>query len=120
MKSLASPLIWRGILAIRVGVIAVAWPGITIGGVLVILFAVYAFLAAGIEAMRALGSETAGPVAGRLVLSIVDIAAGVVALAWPASPRSLSCSGSRRGPSSPAWQRLPSPSTSMQTPVNVL
>ena len=82
MKSLASPLIWRGILAILVGVIAVAWPGITVG-VFVIVFAVYAFLAAGIEAMRAFGSETAGPVAGRLVLFIVDVAAGVVALAWP-------------------------------------
>jgi uncharacterized membrane protein HdeD (DUF308 family) len=82
MKSLASPLIWRGLLAILVGVIAVAWPGITIGA-FVILFAVYAFLAAGTEAVRAFRSETAGPVAGRLVLSLLDIAAGVVALAWP-------------------------------------
>ena len=82
MKGLASPLIWRGILGIVVGVIAVAWPGITIGA-FVILFAVYAFLAAGMEAVRAFGSETAGPVAGRLVLSLLDVAAGVVALAWP-------------------------------------
>jgi uncharacterized membrane protein HdeD (DUF308 family) len=82
MTSLASPLIWRGLLAILVGVIAVAWPGITIGA-LVILFAVYAFLAAGMEVMRAFGSESAGPVAGRLALSLLDLAAGVVALAWP-------------------------------------
>jgi uncharacterized membrane protein HdeD (DUF308 family) len=82
MKSLASPPIWRGLLAIVVGVIAVAWPGITVGA-FVILFAVYAFLAAGMEAMRAFRSETAGPVVGRLVLSLVDVAAGVVALAWP-------------------------------------
>jgi uncharacterized membrane protein HdeD (DUF308 family) len=118
MKSLASPLIWRGILAILVGVIAVAWSGITVA-ILVILFAVYAFLAAGIQAMRALGSETAGPVAGRLALSIVDLAAAVVALAWPGIT-ALSCSWSRRGPASPARRRLPSPSTSAQTPVNVL
>ncbi|MCW2644542.1 MAG: protein of unknown function rane [Pseudonocardiales bacterium] len=82
MKSLASPLIWRGFLAILVGVIAVAWPGITVGA-FVILFAVYAFLAAGMEAARAFRSETAGPVAGRLVLAVLDAAAGVVALAWP-------------------------------------
>ncbi|MDX6249617.1 MAG: hypothetical protein QOF10_2977 [Kribbellaceae bacterium] len=82
MKSLASPLIWRGLLAILVGIIAVVWPGITVGA-FVILFAVYAFVAAGIEAMRAFRSKTAGPVVGRLVLSLVDVAAGVVALVWP-------------------------------------
>ncbi|MCW2674710.1 MAG: protein of unknown function rane, partial [Frankiales bacterium] len=82
MKSPATPLIWRGLLAILVGLIAVAWPGITIGA-FVILFAIYAFLAAGIEAMRAFRSETAGPVAGRLVLALLDVAAGVIALAWP-------------------------------------
>jgi uncharacterized membrane protein HdeD (DUF308 family) len=82
VKSLASPLIWRGFLAILVGVVAVAWPGITVGA-FVILFAVYAFLAAGMEAARAFRSETAGPVAGRLVLAVLDAAAGVVALAWP-------------------------------------
>ncbi|MCU1657422.1 MAG: protein of unknown function rane [Pseudonocardiales bacterium] len=82
MKSPASPLIWRGILAILVGVIAVAWPGITVGA-FVILFAVYAFLSGGMQAMRAFRSETAWPVAGGLVLSLLDVAAGVVALAWP-------------------------------------
>jgi uncharacterized membrane protein HdeD (DUF308 family) len=82
MKSLASPIIWRGILAVVVGVIAVAWPGITIWA-FVILFAVYAFLSAGVEAARAFRSETAGPVAGHLVLALLNVAAGVVALAWP-------------------------------------
>jgi uncharacterized membrane protein HdeD (DUF308 family) len=82
VKSLASPLIWRGLLAILVGIIAVVWPGITVGA-FVILFAVYAFVAAGMEAMRAFRSKTAGPVVGRLVLSLVDVAAGVVALVWP-------------------------------------
>jgi uncharacterized membrane protein HdeD (DUF308 family) len=82
MRGLESPLIWRGLLAILVGVIAVVWPGITVGA-LVILFAVYTFLAAGMEAMRAFRSETAGPVVGRLVLALLDVAAGVVALVWP-------------------------------------
>jgi hypothetical protein len=54
MKRLASPVIWRGILAIGVGVIAVAWPAITIWA-FVILFAAYAFLAADIETARASG-----------------------------------------------------------------
>jgi uncharacterized membrane protein HdeD (DUF308 family) len=82
VKRLTSPLVWRGLLAILVGVIAVAWPGITVGA-FVILFAVYAFLAAGMEAMRAFRSETAGSVAGRLLLSLLNVAAGVVALVWP-------------------------------------
>jgi uncharacterized membrane protein HdeD (DUF308 family) len=82
MKSLKSPLIWRGVLAILVGVIAVAWPDITVGA-FVILFAVYAFLAGGMEATRAFRSETGRAVAGRLVLSLLNIAAGVVALVWP-------------------------------------
>jgi len=82
MKNLDSTLIWRGLLAILVGVIAVAWPGITVGA-FVILFAVYAFLAAGLDAMRAFQSQSAGPVAGRLVLALLDVAAGVVALVWP-------------------------------------
>jgi uncharacterized membrane protein HdeD (DUF308 family) len=82
MKNLASPLIWRGLLAILMGVIAVAWPGITVGA-FVILFAVYAFLAAGMEAMRAFRSQSAGPVAGRLVLALLDVAAGIIALVWP-------------------------------------
>ena len=81
MKSLASPSIWRGLLAIVVGVIAVAWPGVSVGAF--ILFAVYAFLAAGTEAVRAFRSETTEPVAGGLVLSLIDVAAGVVALDWP-------------------------------------
>ena len=33
--------------------------------------------------MRAFSSATAGPVIGHLLLGLVDIAAGVIALAWP-------------------------------------
>ncbi len=81
-KSLSSSLLWRGLLAIAVGVVSVAWPNITVGA-FVILFAVYAFLAAGTDAARAFASDRAGPVAGYLLLSVLSLAAGVAALVWP-------------------------------------
>jgi len=81
-KSLSTSLIVRGILALAVGVMALAWPQVTVLA-LVILFAVYAFIAAGLEAVRAFSSAKAGPVFGHLLLGLVDLAAGVIALAWP-------------------------------------
>src|SRR6266496_5556796 len=81
-KSSSISLILLGVLAIIVGIIALAWPGVTILA-LVILFAIYAFIGAGLQAMRAFSSATAGPVFGHLLLGLVDIAAGVVALVWP-------------------------------------
>ena len=82
LKSLSTSLIARGVLALAIGIIALAWPQVTVLA-LVILFAVYAFIAAGLQAMRAFSSRTAGPVLGHLLLGLVDIAAGVIALAWP-------------------------------------
>jgi uncharacterized membrane protein HdeD (DUF308 family) len=81
-KSLSTSLIARGILALAVGVIALAWPTVTVLA-LVIMFAVYAFLAAGLQAVRAFSSAKAGPVIGHLLLGLADLAAGVIALAWP-------------------------------------
>ena len=81
-KSLSTSLIARGILAVIIGVIALAWPSVTVLA-LVILFAVYAFVASGMEAARAFSSRNAGPVVGHLLLGLVDLAAGVIALAWP-------------------------------------
>ena len=81
-KSLSASLVLRGILAIAVGIMALAWPQVTVLA-LVILFAVYAFIASGLEAMRAFSSPSAGPVFGHLLLGLVNLAAGVVALAWP-------------------------------------
>ena len=46
MNTSQAPLVWRGILAVVIGVVAVVWPGITVG-VFVTLFALYAFMAAG-------------------------------------------------------------------------
>lgn len=82
VKSLSTSLMLRGLLAVSVGIVALAWPGVTILA-LVILFAIYAFIAAGTEALRAFRSQTAGPVVGHLLLGLVDIGAAVIALAWP-------------------------------------
>src|SRR5271165_3625985 len=82
LKSLSTSLILRGILALAVGVMALAWPGITVLA-LVVLFAVYAFMASGLEALQAFSSRTARPVFGHLLVGLIDLAAGVVALAWP-------------------------------------
>ena len=82
-KSSSTSLILIGILAVVVGIVAIAWPGATILA-LVILFAVYAFMAAGLQAARAFSSRTAGPVVGHLLLALIDLAAGVFALVWPA------------------------------------
>ena len=86
-KPSSTSLILLGGLSVIVGIIAIAWPSVTIAA-LVILFAVYAFIAAGLQAARAFSSATAGPVAGHLLLALIDLAAGVVALVWP-SPTAL-------------------------------
>jgi uncharacterized membrane protein HdeD (DUF308 family) len=82
-KSTSTSMILLGILAVIVGILAIAWPGVTILA-LVIMFAVYAFIAGGLQATRAFTSRSAGPVFGHLLLGLVDLAAGVVALVWPA------------------------------------
>ena len=82
-KSTSTSLILVGILAVIVGIFAIAWPGVTILA-LVILFAVYAFMAGGLQTARAFTSGSAGPVFGHLLLGLIDLAAGVVALVWPA------------------------------------
>ena len=81
-KSLSTSLIGRGSLAVIVGIIAIVWPGVTVLA-LVILFAVYAFMDAFLELARAFSSRAAGPVIGHLLLALVDIAAGIIAVAWP-------------------------------------
>jgi hypothetical protein len=83
LKSMSTSLILRGILATIVGILALAWPGVTILA-LIILFAVYAFVDAGFQAMRGFTSGKAGPAIGHLLLGLIDVGAGVVALAWPA------------------------------------
>jgi uncharacterized membrane protein HdeD (DUF308 family) len=86
-KSTATSLILLGVLGVIIGIIAVAWPGVTIAA-LVILFAIYAFIGAGLQAVRAFSSAAAGPVFGHLLLALIYLAAGVAALVWP-SPTAL-------------------------------
>jgi uncharacterized membrane protein HdeD (DUF308 family) len=69
-------------LAIVVGIVSVVWPGVSVGA-FVILFAVYAFVAAATDAARAFSSDRAGSVVGYLLLAVVSAAAGVLALVWP-------------------------------------
>lgn len=82
LKSLSTSLILRGALALVVGGLALAWPGVTVFA-LVVVFAVFAFVSAGLQAVQAFSSRTAGPVVGHLLLGLVDVGAGVVAVAWP-------------------------------------
>jgi len=82
MNTSRSPLVWRGILAVVIGVVAVVWPGITVGA-FVILFAFYAFMAAVMEAIAAFRTRSAGHVLARLLLAGLDVVAGAVALTWP-------------------------------------
>src|SRR5262252_3972071 len=74
-KSLSTSLIWRGILAVAVGIIALAWPGVTVYA-LVILFAIYAFIAAGLQAVRAFSSRTAGAVTLALLFGLFNLIYG--------------------------------------------
>ncbi|MGW7543846.1 HdeD family acid-resistance protein [Streptomyces sp. NPDC054770] len=82
MFSSPNALLWRGLLAVVVGVVSVTWPGITVGA-LVVLFAVYAFMGAAADGARAFASDRVGPVLGWLLLALFSLAAGVGALAWP-------------------------------------
>ena len=81
-ESLSISLILRGIGAVALGVMALVWPGVTVL-VLVILFAVIAFIGAGVQAVLAFNSTTGGVVFGHLLLGLADLTAGVIALAWP-------------------------------------
>jgi uncharacterized membrane protein HdeD (DUF308 family) len=75
-------MILIGVLAIIVGIIALAWPTVTVLA-LVYLFAIYAFVDAILQGARAFSSRNAGPVFGHLLLAVIDVAAGVIAIAWP-------------------------------------
>lgn len=80
--SVSGSLAVRGVLAVAVGLMSVIWPGVTLT-VVVALFAAYAFIDAVIQAARAFSGASAGRVFGYLLLALLDLAAGVVALAWP-------------------------------------
>lgn len=81
-RSISTSLLWRGIIAVAIGVVSVAWPQITLGA-FVILFAVYCFTAAVVDAARAFRSPKAGQVVGNLLLALLSVVAGIIALAFP-------------------------------------
>ena len=82
-KNLSTSLIVRGVAAIALGIIAIVWPNITVGA-FVFVFAVFAFADAFGQGARAFSSDSAGPVFGHLLLGLISLAAGVVAVIWPA------------------------------------
>jgi uncharacterized membrane protein HdeD (DUF308 family) len=82
MISSPGTVLLRGLLAVLIGIASVVWPGITLGAV-VLLFAVYAFIGAGLDGVRAFGNDRVGPVFGWLLLALISLAAGVTAIAWP-------------------------------------
>ena len=75
-------LLWRGLLGIAIGIIAIAWPGVTVGAV-VLIFAVLVFSDSLIQLFRGVDSEGGWQIVGHILLGLIDIAAGVVALVWP-------------------------------------
>lgn len=75
-------LVARGALAVLLGVLAICWPSITVG-VVVLLFAVYAFVAAGVDLVLAIHVHGAGPTFGYLALATLSVMAGFAALLWP-------------------------------------
>ena len=72
-----------GTLSIIIGIVALAWPGVTILAI-VLLFAVFAFSRSFVQAAHAFRSRAVGSVLGHLVLALIDLAAGAFAVAWPA------------------------------------
>ncbi len=72
----------RGILAIIFGLLALAWPGLTIG-VLVILFGVYAIFEGVLALSAAFRNRRRGPWWMLLLEGIAGVAVGICAFIWP-------------------------------------
>jgi uncharacterized membrane protein HdeD (DUF308 family) len=83
-RGASSMLIVRGIVAILFGVLAIAWPGMTLI-LLVALFAAYALLGGAVSVWAAFKTRRIGRHWWlALLLGIVSIVAGVYALVYPA------------------------------------
>ena len=85
LKKTSSPghLAFLGLLATALGVAAVVWPGMTIG-VAVGLFAIYCFINASGQLFAMFTIErSVGRDILRLLLAVIDVAAGVVAVVYP-------------------------------------
>jgi uncharacterized membrane protein HdeD (DUF308 family) len=73
----------RGVLAFILGLVFLIWPGVTIGTA-VVLFAVFCFVDAGVALTRLFSSgRSAGDHVLQVLRTVVDVAAAVVAIAYP-------------------------------------
>jgi uncharacterized membrane protein HdeD (DUF308 family) len=82
MSNFRTMFLYRGIVAVLFGIIALVWPKLTLS-VLVLLFGVFAVIS-GITAVAAALRNTDEPGWGFLLAEgILGILAGVVALVWP-------------------------------------
>ena len=74
---------FRGVLAVVLGILCLAWPGISIG-VAVALFAIYCFADAITQLVNLFRSgDTVGHRMLMILLGLIDVAAGIVAIAYP-------------------------------------
>jgi uncharacterized membrane protein HdeD (DUF308 family) len=77
-------LIVRGLIAIALGIVTLAWPGVTIGA-LVLLFGVYAFIDGVLGFAGAVKASKHHERWGYLVAEgVLGVLAGIVTFAWPA------------------------------------
>ena len=72
----------RGVLAVAFGLMALGWPGITLG-ILVLLFGIYAILEGAVAVAAALEYRSRGYWWLLLIEGIAGIAIGLCALIWP-------------------------------------
>jgi uncharacterized membrane protein HdeD (DUF308 family) len=72
----------RGVVAVALGVLAIGWPSITLG-LVILLFVVYAFVAAAADVVTAFHVDGLGPTAGYLAVGALSALAGFAALLWP-------------------------------------
>jgi uncharacterized membrane protein HdeD (DUF308 family) len=80
-------LVWQGVIAIVIGVVAIVWPDITIGA-FVILYAGWAFADAVFSIIAAVGrrrsaSQTRASRGWYILMAVIDVLAGALALTWP-------------------------------------
>ncbi|HMD56738.1 MAG TPA: DUF308 domain-containing protein [Solirubrobacteraceae bacterium] len=72
-----------GLLAVALGAVCIIWPGVTVG-VVVALFAIVCFADAITQLVNLFRSdETAGRRVLMILMGLVDVAAGVIAIAYP-------------------------------------
>jgi uncharacterized membrane protein HdeD (DUF308 family) len=74
---------FRGFIALALGVVFLVWPNITIGTA-VVLFAVFCFMDAIASLARLFSAgDTAGDRVLQILRTVVDVAAGIVAIVYP-------------------------------------